>query len=355
MLAHTDDTGPFKDRVAGGLAATLLGDALGSVTEQLTVRQVRERYGRVTTLLAPAEGTFADGREPGELTDDGLLTLSVLRQLAAGSGEIEPIDVARLLLEWASDPELLSRFAGPSSRKAIHLLRGGATPSEAGAPDPLTNDLRTSNGAAMKVAPAGWAFPGDLVGAARTATKICVTTHNSDIAYAGAAAVAGAVSAATSSSSTTEIAHAAVTAARIGYDFARVHAIEVPGPSITTRIELACDIATAGSAIEVRIRRLGEIFGSGLPITEAVPMAIGMFVAMPDEPLDLLLKIVNLGGDSDTVAAIAGAISGTYQGFDALPADMVRTLEAANHIDIRAEASLFVDVIARRRAKESLA
>ena len=355
MTIHTDDTSAHKDRVAGGLAAALLGDALGSVTEQLTVRQVRERYGRVTTLLAPAEGTFADGRKPGELTDDGLLTLSILRELTAGSGEIEPDDVARLLLEWASDPELLSRFAGPSSRKAILLLRGGATPREAGAPDPLTNDLRTSNGAAMKVAPAGWASPGDLVRAARTAAKICVATHNSDIAYAGAAAVAGAVSAAMSPSSATDIAHAAVTTARIGYEIARGQAIEVPGPSISARIELACDIATAGASIEVRVRRLGEIFGNGLPITEAVPMAIGMFVAIPDDPLDLLLRVVNLGGDSDTVAAITGAISGTHKGFDALPADMVRTLEAANQIDVRAEASLFVDVIARRRAKESLA
>jgi ADP-ribosylglycohydrolase len=199
----------------------------------------------------------------------------------------------------------------------------------------MSNDLRITNGAAMKVAPAGWANPGDLNAAVRAACSICIPTHNTDVAFSGAAAVAGSVAVAAAGGNLGEVLEASVDAARLGRRIGLAEAFEVPAPDMASRLALALDVAAAKGSREERIGWLNALIGPGLPITEAVPMAVGAVAVIPDDPMELIRVIVNLGGDSDTVAAIAGAIAGTMGGIDALDADMVATLERVNGLDIR--------------------
>ncbi|MDR1634553.1 MAG: ADP-ribosylglycohydrolase family protein [Bifidobacteriaceae bacterium] len=335
----TGQTAALADRIGGGLAAALLGDALGSATEMLTERQVRSRYGQVTGFTAPAAGTFAAGREPGALTDDGLLTLALLERIIDRGGVITSADTAEVLLRWSSDAEVFNRFAGPSSRKAILALREGATPEIAGSPDPMGNDLRLSNGAAMKVGPAGWANPGQLDQAVSAACALCVPTHNSHVAFEGAACVAAAVAAASAGEGLSQVLEAGLAGAEKGYELGLAQAVEVPAPRIKARVELALELADGPGSAERRLRRLVGVIGSGLPITEAVPMALGLVALFGQEPIRLILAAVNLGGDSDTVASIAGAIAGTVAGLGRLDREMVGRLEEVNGIDVRRIAS----------------
>lgn len=321
-------------RIAGGLAGALLGDAMGSVTEMLTPRQIKERYGRVDTLLSPEEGTFASGRVAGQLTDDGLLTLAVIDGLLQHGGSLTARHAAQMLVEWANDPEVFDRFAGPSSRKAILALRRGESPEDAGAPSLMTNDLRISNGAAMKVAPAGWFCPGQIEAAVRLAGSICVPTHNSHIAFAGAGSVAAAVAVAASGEDMEDVLTAAVRGAELGEQEGIKRAVEVPAPSMAARVRLAIDVAHEPGDVPHRIARLTDLIGSGLPITEAVPMAIGINAVIPDDPMELIRTLVNIGSDADTVASIAGAIAGTSSGLKGFDADMLAQLEDTNGIDI---------------------
>jgi ADP-ribosylglycohydrolase len=307
---------------------------MGSATEMLTAGQICERFGYVTGFLAPGEDTFAVGRAAGQLTDDGLLTIALLDELAANNGAITADRTAALLLEWADDPEVFDRFAGPSSRKAILALRQGQRPELAGAPDPMANDLRISNGAAMKVAPAGWTHPGEPGLAVDLACVICVPTHNTNIAFAGAGAVAAAVAAASAGAARADVLEAALAGARSGDQVGLRRAVEVPGPSVEARIELALRIVDQDAPPTDRLADLASVIGSGLPITEAVPMAIGLVALFGDDPMELIRRSVNLGGDTDTVAAIAGAISGTMAGLGALDAGLVAQVEEANGIDI---------------------
>lgn len=317
---------------------------MGSVTEQLTATQIVERYGRVTTLLPPESGTFADGRLAGELTDDGLLTIEVARALVRGQGTVTETAVAEMLVAWAGDPELFARFAGPSTRRAIELLRAGTPPAVAGAAEPLKNDLRSSNGAAMKVSPAGWVAPGDIERAVELACVLSVPTHNSSVAFAGASAVAAAVSAAAVGRDPHGIAQAAVDGAERGDQLGKERGVEVPGPSVAARLELAADIALGGGTALERVDRLTALFGCGLPISEAVPMSVGLALVYPTDAMSAVIDAVNTGGDTDTIAAIAGAIVGTAVGLDGVDQPMVRALEEANSLDVRAEAQAIVDV-----------
>lgn len=317
---------------------------MGSATEQLTPAEVRARFGRLMSFRQPGDGTFASGRTPGLLTDDGAQLVGMAHLLVEHKGRITARHVADVVLKWAEDPELLRRFAGPSTRKAIAALREGRTPEEAGAPEPTANDFRSTNGSAMKVAAAGLAFPFDIKRAVETAAIICVPTHNSDIAFSGAGAVGAAVAAAVRGGLTlSDVAEAAIDGARLGLALGKERSHQVPGPSIAARIEVARDISfLTGKTQEERILRLNDVIGGGLPVAEAVPLAIGLFLTTGGDPMRTVIEAVNLGNDSDTVATIAGAIAGAFSGSGGLDSRLVGTLVSANAIDV---AGLAADLV----------
>ncbi|MEJ5201522.1 MAG: ADP-ribosylglycohydrolase family protein, partial [Anaerolineales bacterium] len=163
--------------ILGGLANALIGDAMGSATESLTPEEIHQKFGgKVERFIEPPEGTFAGGRKAGQVTDDTSQMLHIIEALIENGGRMTVELVAQQLLRWAEDEELFRRFAGPTTRKAIQLLKQGSDPYETGKPEKM--GMGISNGAAMKVAPAGWLHPGDLEAAVWDAVTLCVPTHN---------------------------------------------------------------------------------------------------------------------------------------------------------------------------------
>lgn len=55
--------------------------------------------------------------------------------------------------------------------------------------------------------------------------------------------------------------------------------------------------------------------------------------AFTDNFRDCIIKAVNLGGDSDTTASVAGALAGTYYGYDNIPEEWINTLRDKELID----------------------
>jgi ADP-ribosylglycohydrolase len=58
-----------------------------------------------------------------------------------------------------------------------------------------------------------------------------------------------------------------------------------------------------------------------------VVTAIGCFSLFPDSYVDTVANCVLLGGDTDTIAAMAGAISGTHLGVQEIPPSWLERLE----------------------------
>jgi ADP-ribosylglycohydrolase len=48
---------------------------------------------------------------------------------------------------------------------------------------------------------------------------------------------------------------------------------------------------------------------------------------------DCVLKAVNLGDDTDTVAAVAGGLAGALYGYDAIPKEWLDTLKRRDYIE----------------------
>jgi poly(ADP-ribose) glycohydrolase ARH3 len=74
------------------------------------------------------------------------------------------------------------------------------------------------------------------------------------------------------------------------------------------------------------IGAIGDRYGLSLKAIESVPAAIGAFV-LTNSFREAVVVAVNLGGDTDTIAAMAGAIAGAYYGFEQIPQEWIAPLE----------------------------
>src|SRR5205823_2642517 len=96
--------------------------------------------------LTPGELVEAYITEAGQVTDDSGQMLRMAQAIIESNGSLTVDGVVKQLLQWAEDPEVFRRFAGPTTRAAIEELRKGTDPRVVGRQGRLTS-LGTSNGA----------------------------------------------------------------------------------------------------------------------------------------------------------------------------------------------------------------
>ncbi|TQS44874.1 ADP-ribosylglycohydrolase family protein [Cryptosporangium phraense] len=279
------------------------------------------RYGKALDDLHPGpdENEISRGLPAGRVTDDTDQAVIVGSLFAAGDGSVDPPALASALLDWedrmrsAGSLDLL----GPSTRRALAAISAGVPAEEAG----RTGD---TNGAAMRIAPIGVGVPVEpldrLVDAVEDASR---ATHHTGIAIAGAAAVAAAVSAGVAGWGMAESLDAAVAAARLGAE--RGH--YVAGADVAARITWARDLVdSAGEPLDA----VAGLVGTGLATQESVPAALAVAALFPDSVWDATRHAAALGGDTDTIAAMAGAVVGAHTGLGAVPPRILGRLHAAN-------------------------
>lgn len=342
------DRAYLLDRIHGSLAAACIGDALGAPTEQRSIAEIRALWGgRVERFNAPPpDSPFAAGRAAGQITDDASQMLCLVDAYLATNGRPDAVAVAAAILRWAEDEQYYPRFAGPSTRASIDRLKKGADPATAGRVGRLTTE-GTSNGAAMRVAPAGLAHPGDPERAVHDALITCLPSHATNLAVSGACCVAAAVAVAMEPGATVErVVAAARRGAAEGERLGRAHGREVAGPHVLRRLDLAVDLAANAASLDDAVAAIAETVGTGLHVSEAVPAAIGFFVAAAGDPFLAVVAGANGGDDTDTVACIAGSIAGAFRGFSAVPRHLYDEVVAANNLDLERRAALFAGLVA---------
>ncbi|MDH5781336.1 MAG: ADP-ribosylglycohydrolase family protein, partial [Dehalococcoidia bacterium] len=77
--------------------------------------------------------------------------------------------------------------------------------------------------------------------------------------------------------------------------------------------------------------------GNGIEALNSVPTAIYCFLKQPKSYKDSVIYAISLGGDTDTIASMAGAISGAYLGVEAIPQEWRLKLENKAYIEDLAE------------------
>ena len=150
-----------------------------------------------------------------------------------------------------------------------------------------------------------------------------LVTHNTSVALAGAAAVAAAVSAGVGGANVGTAIDAGITAARLAAR--RGH--WVAGADVAARIRWATGLVSdAGPDHAAEL--ICTLVGTSLATQESVPAAFAVLSVVPDDPWRACLLAASLGGDTDTIAAMAGAIAGACHGQSAFPPHAIATIDA---------------------------
>jgi ADP-ribosylglycohydrolase len=316
-------------RARGALYGLAIGDALGMPTQMLSRAEIVRRWGPLLPGFEPAPPghPIAGGMPAGAVTDDTEQAILLARLLVKGRGTIDPHELAGALTEW--ERAMAERgsldLLGPSTKRAVAAILAGVPPEEAGA-------TGTTNGAAMRIAPVGIAVPVALHDSTpnlglstlvdRTVMASCVT-HNTGVALAGAAAVAAAVSAGVSGATIAEATalgiQAASSAARRGH--------WVAGADVAARIEWATSLVASHAQAEAA-ELIYTLVGTSLATQESVPAVFAVLAAVPADPWRACRMAASLGGDSDTIAAMTGAIAGACHGAGSFPPEAIAAIDA---------------------------
>ncbi|MFD7294496.1 ADP-ribosylglycohydrolase family protein [Streptomyces sp. NPDC059897] len=319
---------PQFDRALGAFYGLALGDALGMPTQVMSRADVVRVYGTLTGFEpAGADNPVSAGMPAGSVTDDTDQAVIVARLLVEGGGHVDPLRFAEELLCWEKEMKAKGSFdlLGPSTKAALDAVARGTDPKEAG-------KHGTTNGAAMRVTPVGIAFsyaPGDTDTFLDRVVESCQVTHDTTVGIAGAAAVAAAVSTGIAGGTLDDVFEAAVAASAAGSR--RGHWIA--GASVSARIAAVRDLV-AGLDEAAALNRIEALIGTSVASQESVPAAFAVLALTGGDPWRSALLAANLGGDSDTIAAIAGAVAGSLHGLSGLPADAVRTLREVNGLEL---------------------
>ncbi len=298
-------------KILGGLLAAAVGDAMGAATETRNTDQIKERFGGfVMDFIAPPDDVFARGFKRGSVTDDFSLAYYTAMAIINHKGIINNTTAHAALINWSKTPYY--KLAGPTTCAAINRILG----KEESNPDvfkPAYDNLKGTNGGAMKIAPVGLASGGDIDKAIKDAITICKPTHNNSTALSGACAVAAAVAEALNENATID---SMVEAGLKGALEGEKHGIQLANPSVYKRILLAVNIAKrCKDDIVNTMQELSDLIGCGLSAAEAVPTAFGLLVASDGDVEKAVIAAVNIGNDTDTIATIAGAMCGTLSSY----------------------------------------
>ncbi|MFJ3385500.1 MULTISPECIES: ADP-ribosylglycohydrolase family protein [unclassified Curtobacterium] len=321
-------THPYDHALAAfhGLA---IGDALGMPTQSMSLAAIRQDHGRIGGFVdAGPRQRIAHGMPAASITDDTEQAVLVARLLVEGDGRLDPTRFAEALIAWERGMAAKGSLdlLGPSTKTAVQRITEGVPVSEAGS-------TGTTNGAAMRITPVGITTTADdldvLVDAVQDASRV---THDTGLGIGGAAAIAAAVSAGVDGATRAEALDVAVAAARIGER--RGH--WVAGASIAEKTAWARGYLPTVPAAE-RIDVIDGVIGTSVASQESVVAALAL-VSLDLDPWETLCTAASTGGDTDTIAAMAGAVLGAVHGPSAWPADAAPRVERVN--DIR-----FADVV----------
>ncbi|MBU5267442.1 ADP-ribosylglycohydrolase family protein [Virgibacillus proomii] len=315
----------MKNQILGTLYGLAIGDAMGMPSELWSRRKVKEYFGKIETFLdGPKSNEVAKHFSKGQYTDDTTQALIILNALM--ETEFEPNDqvIAEKLIEWAEEIHAFdNEILGPSSKAALLAVKNGKDASKITA-------TAVTNGAAMRIAPIGCLFNSNQSDALiNYVWRVSKVTHASDVAITGAAMIAGAISSAMEKKTWEEI----VTDTMNIHDKALAYGAETFSPSLKARLELGLEYAHKFSNDEEAFSNyIYRVIGAGVSTSESVPAALSIaYYAKTVERCAILAA--NLGGDTDTIGAMATAICGAKQGADEMDPSYLQTINDNNKVD----------------------
>ncbi|MFE1263509.1 ADP-ribosylglycohydrolase family protein [Streptomyces albogriseolus] len=373
---NTENTPSLDERVTGALVGAAVGDALGGPVEGYSPEQIAERHGgRVHGIVGPWHGDDWRTARPiapyhkgdGHVTDDTLMTHALVRVYARVRDHLDAHAIADHLVpdlmtnpRWIPELEAetipLHRIFLAEKWLVARLHYGHVDPREAG----VGNIVNC--GAAMYMAPVGLVNAAHPAGAYAEALDVA-GAHQSSYGREAAGVFAAAVAAACAPGATPDSVVAAC--------------LSLAKDGTREAVEKVCEEASNHTDVESALRPLREAVApydtvgddyrspslgarrpSRLHAIEELPVALGMVVAARGDFRHAVLGAVNYGRDCDSIATMAGAVTGALG--SPVPEEWAKTVAEASRLDLWQPAAaltavareVFARDVERRRAHE---
>lgn len=292
----------FRNKALGAFFGLAIGDALGVESEGKTYEQIKNKWGLITDFLSD----YPAGSDDTEFAVFNTLLLSKY------GIEISSKDIFNEWKEQMATILLPLKGAGFSELMTIENIRNNLLPPVSG-----FHLHSWSDGLAMRVVPFGILSAGNI----ELAKKLTITdgsvTHSGE-GIIGGIAVATAISAA--------------------FEFSELNIIfdtalnSIDQDSWTFRsIKSAIKIGYEANSLDECLIKLNEVIVPGYYYwsdlaPEAVALSFGILAFSKGDFTNSVIGGVNVGRDTDTIAAIAGAIAGALNGFDKIPVKWIEKI-----------------------------
>lgn len=289
----------LRARFRGALLGCMVGDAIGRPFEMMSANDSR---------LGPALEAMLDAPpRPWRYSDDSEMMISVAESLVRTGG----ISATDLLSSLASnyDP---ARGYGHGMKLAIAAFKRGRRADMAS-----WEEGSKGNGGAVRVVPIACAYHDDLERLSALAEESAGTTHAHPLGRAGATAHALAIASVLGHRGdwdrvATERLLAALARSRL-----------VGTSTLASKFESVRELCDASAASA----EAGRALGNGTLAEEAVPLALFCFLRWVPDFENVVTNAVLAGGDTDTIAAMSGALCGALVGEGGIPAGFIERLE----------------------------
>lgn len=283
------------------LVGAAVGDALGVSFETKPADHEELLQWDGETFL----GSEYHGLSPGQWTDDTMMSKAIAESLVACGGYY-PRDVSDRYRAWYRSND--HRGMGKTTRSALQNLDDGIPWTKSGI------EGAEGNGTAMRAAPIGFFFREDLTTVSEFAQMDARITHRSLEAQMGSVAVS------------------------LGIAMLAEHAdFKVMIDQVLVNLEDSKvkqglqKIAFYQRQPDFPVADALRVIGTSAHVTQTVPSAFAALVLTRSFP-EAVQAAIRAGGDTDTTAAITGALAGTYYGLDGIPGSWRKGIENFDHL-----------------------
>ena len=307
-----------EDVVCGAIVGLAIGDALGYPAEFRSREAIVDSFGPqgLVDFVGVSDPRWPQRpyivgkpHPPGTYTDDTQMSVAVAEGLlhAGLDADVDTLmrAIARAFVIWADSPDN-DRAPGGTCMTGCARLATGVPWYEAGVAD------SKGCGSAMRVTAIGLAYADDEERLLEVARASSILTHGHDAAIEGAAACALAVAHASRGASADDILRSVRRACS-----GRSHDFDICLQRFDHFRDAAPHIALSSAGI-----------GEAWVAEEAFASALYCFARHPDDYAAAVLCGANTDGDSDSIAAIAGSMSGARLGLRGIPTNWIERVES---------------------------
>lgn len=270
----------LEERARGAYLGLAVGDALGATTEFMTPAEIAEQHGTHRHVVGGGWLRL----EAGRVTDDTEMSLALGQSILECQGVVGS-EVAKVFSEWMRTKPV--DIGNTVRRGVVHFRTTGEYQVK-------VNEFDAGNGACMRCLPIALLHchpNGDALH--RDARIQAHTTHNNPISDMGTAAVLDML------------------------------VLALNGSGKTDLKGRADKLVQQHGAFRFDKRQMDNPSGWIVETLQAVFQAFFAHEGFED----ILVDVVNRGGDADTTGAIAGMLSGALYGPEAIPHQWINTLD----------------------------